>query len=299
MDQNRTKIDWLKIKSPVILKGNRHTAYRDPAAHYHDGLFRIFHTLVRREQDRRFYWYLGVIQSHDLVHWTEPKILTPRNQNLNFSSPGNVIRYRERWILCLQTYPFGGNQDARIWRMESEDLASWSEPEIMMVKGPDIPTEKMGRMIDPYLSQDKDDAKKWWCFYKQMHSLSMSYSYDLKTWTYFGRADAGENFCVLIDEDEYVLIHSPSNGIGIKRSKDLINWRDVGLYTLGQRDWPWAQGRLTAGHILDLRDQPEIGKYIMVFHGSTKEGMAIGEVHGHASLAIAWSDNLARWYWPE
>jgi len=126
----------------------------------------------------------------------------------------------------------------------------------------------------------------------------MSYSYDLKTWTYFDRVGAGENFCVLIDEDEYVLIHSPSNGIGIKRSKDLINWRDVGLYTLGQRDWPWAQGRLTAGHVLDLRDQPEIGKYLMFFHGSSKEGTTKLETHGHASLAIAWSDDLDHWEWP-
>ena len=49
------------------------------------------------------------------------------------------------------------------------------------------------------------------------------------------------------------LIHSPANGIGIKRCTDLVNWYDECLYTLGQRQWPWAQGRITAGHLLDLR----------------------------------------------
>lgn len=90
----------------------------------------------------------------------------------------------------------------------------------------------------------------------------------------------------------------PEHGIGIKRSKDLINWREVGLYTLGQKDWPWAQGRITAAHVLDLRDQLEIGKYLMFFHGSSKEGTAERETHGHASLGIAWSNDLDHWEWP-
>ena len=62
---------------------------------------------------------------------------------------------------------------------------------------------------------------------------------------------------VLTDADEYVLIHSPANGMGVKRSGDLRHWRDVGKsITLGQRDWPWAETRLTAGFGLfstDLR----------------------------------------------
>ena len=90
----------------------------------------------------------------------------------------------------------------------------------MRVKGPDVPREEMGRMIDPYLIRDKDDPNKWWCFYKQ-DGVSMSYTYDFETWTYFGRADAGENVCILVDGDEYVLIHSPGNGVGVKRSRDL------------------------------------------------------------------------------
>ena len=56
-------------------------------------------------------------------------------------------------------------ESPRIWR--GDDLLHWSDPELLRVKGPDIPRENIGRMIDPYLIQDKDDTRKWGCFYKQ------------------------------------------------------------------------------------------------------------------------------------
>jgi len=298
----RTAVNWAQLQSPIIVRGDSRTAYRDPAAHYHNGVFRVFHSLVTKENDGRYFWHLGLVESRDLHNWTEPKPLTPKDQNLNFSSPGNVVWFKDRWVLCLQTYPTPNNevhadQTARIWTMESRDLSNWSAPEIMRVKGPDVPVEEMGRMIDPYLFRDKDDTNKWWCFYKQ-NGVSLSYSYDLNTWTYFGRADAGENVCVIIDGDEYLTFHSPDNGVGMKRSRDLIHWEDHGLLTLGQKDWPWAQGRLTAGMVLDLRADPDFRRYLMFFHGSSSEGKGMWKSHGHASLAFAWSFDLNHWQWP-
>ncbi|MDP6038286.1 MAG: exo-alpha-sialidase [Candidatus Latescibacteria bacterium] len=297
------KIDFQKIASPVFQNGTRQIAYRDPAGHYHNGIFRVFHTQVHRKADGGCYIYTAVTKSDDLITWTEPEILTPKDQTLNYSSPGNVICYNNKWILCYQTYPTPenqsfGDQTSRVFTTESDDLDTWSEPELIRVKGPDVAREDMGRMIDPYLIPDKDVPSRWWCFYKQ-NGASMSYSNDLKTWTYFGNVKAGENVCVLIENNEYIMFHSPSNGVGIKRSKDLQNWTDHGLLTLGQDEWPWAQGRLTAGHVLDLRAEKGIGKYIMFFHGSSKEGKTEQETHGHSCLAIAWSDDLINWEWPK
>ncbi len=295
-------IDWVRLRTPIITRGDHRTAHRDPAAHYHDGVFRVFHSLVTRERDGRYFWRVGVVESKDLQDWTPPRPITPKNQKLNFSSPGNVVRHGERWILCLQTYPTPNNEvhadeTARIWAIDSEDLVNWGQPELLRVKGPDVPLEEMGRMIDPYLVQDKDEEGKWWCFYKQ-NGMSFSYSYDLKTWTYFGRADAGENACVIVDGREYVLFHSPDDGIGVKRSGDLVHWRDEGLLKLGQSDWPWARGRLTAGMVLDLRTEPGIGRFLMFFHGSSRQGKRMWKSHGHASLAFAWSFDLQHWEWP-
>ena len=233
------------------------------------------------------YYQLAVTKSTDLVTWTEPQLFTPRDLNLNYSSPGNVIRYGDQWLLGTQTYPRpvdnpNANQNARIFKMASEDLEHWGEPELLRVKGPHVPVSEMGRMIDAYFFPDKDHPHKWWCGFKQ-NGMGLAYTYDFETWTYYDKVVAGENVCVLVDReaDEYVLIHAPRNGVGIKRSPNLLQWRDLGIWTLGQsKDWPWARGRLSAGHVLDLRAEPGVGKYVVFYHGSTEEGVREQETHG-------------------
>src|SRR6476620_2861906 len=121
------KIDLSKLSSPVIFTGDRSTAFRDPAAVYHDGWFHLYFTLVKIEPDKQTFLYTAWSKSRDLVNWTEPKIFTPRDKRLNFSSPGNVVRDGDDWVRCLQTYPRPngeqfGNEDARIWTMRSRDL---------------------------------------------------------------------------------------------------------------------------------------------------------------------------------
>jgi len=300
------RIDFSAIKSPIILKGDETTAYRDPACIYHNGVFRLFYTYNLTEDDGKTYWVTAFSKSRDLIHWTKPKIITPKDRNLNFASPGNVIRYGDDWILCLQTYPTPkgekyGNENCRVWIMRSKDLENWGPAELLRVKGPDVPFEKMGRLIDAYLIEDKDEPGKWWCFFDD-NAANMSYSYDLKTWTYFNRIEAGENVCVLVDGDEYLMFHSPKNGVGMKRSRDLKNWQDVGgatpkdatgSITLGQKDWPWASQRLTAGFVLDLRNDPRVGRYLIFFHGEPPGGF-----RKYASLGLAWSDDLVKWDWP-
>ena len=295
------RIDFTAIPSPIVLRGSPQQAHRDPCGHYHDGVFRVWHSSIRGAADSSWSAATAVTESRDLITWSEPRDVTPRDRALNYSSPGNVIRFRDRWLMCLQTYPSRdgrpADHTARIFTMHSRDLAAWSEPELLRVKGPEVAREEMGRMIDPYLIEDQAEPRKWWCFYKQ-NGASRSWSRDLRHWTYAGRVDAGENVCLLAEKGEYTMFHSPANGIGVRRSRDLERWTDHGLLTLGQHDWPWAQGRITAGHVLDLRAEPGMGRYLMFFHGSSPAGCALREVHGHASLGLAWSDDLVHWDWP-
>ena len=300
-------MDLTKIESPIILRGDQSTAYRDPAILYHNHDFHLFYSLVEIEDDDYIFSYTAVSTSSDLLHWTPPRKLTLRDQLLNFSSPGNVIRFQQEWWLCLQTYPRPGytvdqiprygDQTSRIFIMRSIDLVNWSKPEILLVKGPQVHEEEMGRMIDPYLVQDKDQSELWWCFYKQ-NGVSLSSSTDLENWTYRGNYPCGENVCVLAEDNQYILFHSPSNGIGIKRSTDLVNWHDWGqLVTLGQKDWSWARGRITAGTVVDLRRLSGVEKYLMFYHGSGPETEKM-HFDNHASIGIAWSRNLLDWSWP-
>ncbi len=293
-------VDLAKIPSPILFKGDATTAYRDPAIMYHDGIFRMFYSYILTEEGKA-YWFTAVSRSTNLIDWTPPRILTPKDLNLNFSSPGNVVRFGDEWILCLQTYPRPngekyGNDTARLWIMRSPDLETWSAPEMLMVKGPDVPVEQMGRMIDPFLLQDKDDPGKWWCLYKQ-NGIRMSWSRDLRTWKEGWRILGGENACALVQGNEYIFLYSPDNGIGFKRSSDLKTFIAGGNITLGQRNWPWAKGRITAGYVVDLRAEKNIGKYLMVFHGSGPEDERT-LFDTHCSLGIAWSDDLQKWAWP-
>ena len=71
------------------------------------------------------------------------------------------------------------------------------------------------------------------------------------------------------------------------------------MLTLGQAEWPWAQGRLTAGFVLDLRGEPAVGKALMFFHGSEySETDPRGGFDNFASIGLAWSDGLKTWAWP-
>lgn len=290
-----------QLISPVLLAGGPKVAYRDPAAVWHEGRLTLFFTVTTIEPNGTVYMYVGSSSSRDLLDWSPIQLLTPRDQSLNFSSPGNVVRYDGEWVLCLQTYPRPngekyGNGDARLWFLRGPDLDRWSEPELIRVKGDAAPVRDMGRMIDPFLLRDKDDRAVWWCFYKQ-NGMSRSRSTDLRAWEYVGHADAGENACVVVVDNEYVLFHSPENGIGVKRSPDLLSWSDGGITTLGQAVWPWARGRITAGFVLDLRDEPGIEKYVMLFHGSGPEDEHTMFDY-NASIGIAWSDDLKEWRWP-
>ena len=296
-------VNFTQIASPIIFRGNAATAYRDPAAIYANGYFYLYFTLVQIDPDKQIFQCTAWSKSRDLVHWTPPVIFTPRGHSLNYGSPGDVVRFGDEWVICLQTYPrpngeLYGNSDSRIWIMRSHDLEHWGPPELLQVKGPEVPREKMGRMIDPFLIRDKDDSGKWWCFFKQ-RGISMSWSDDLKTWHFVGSIPAGENPCVIVDGDHYTLFHSPANAIGVKTSKDLRKWNDDGTIFLGQKEWPWAQGRLTAGFVLDMRKDPHVGKALMFIHGSDyPEADKRGGFDNFASIGLAWSDDLKTWDWP-
>jgi hypothetical protein len=302
--KSNTSLSLDSLASPVLLAGDERNGFRDPAALFHDGWFYLYFTLMRKEDDDISYSYLAWSRSRDLIRWDAPETLTPRDKSLEYGSPGDIIRVGREWIICLQTYPRPhgeryGNRDCRLWTMRSSDLQTWSTPELLRVKGPEVARSAMGRMIDPFLLKDKDRKNLWWCFYKQ-NGISISRSADLSHWEYVGKTDAGENPCVIVDKDEYVLFHSPPNGIGIKRSPDLLTWRDEGVLTLGQENWDWAKGRITAGFVLDLRHEKRIRKAIMFFHASRfSEEDPRGGFDSYASIGIAWSSDLKHWEWPK
>jgi hypothetical protein len=293
-------IDFGKIKNPIF---DCEPAYspRDPAAIYHDGTFRCFHSAFERRNNRNFF-YLNMCESRDLVSWGNVRRLT--TSELNFSSPGNIIRIKDKWTMCVQSYPIQpgkihGGEESRLWLMESSDLITWSEPYIIKEEGCEGKWTDSRRQIDPYLLHHDN---KFWCFYKTNGSMGVLVSDDLDTWEealqdrpVLSPEDTPdgatvENPCIIEKDDEFIMFFAPcreGRGIGVARSQNLMDWGDVRY--LDFPELSWASGGPTAPMVLDMRE--ELGKWLMFFHGDRDQifGSAIG---------IAWSDDLENWIVP-
>lgn len=282
----------------LLIRGDAVHAFRDPTAFYHNGVFYLYCTYVETEESGDIFMYTVSMKSTDLIHWSTPERLTPRNKSLNYSSPGNIVLHDGKYVMCLQTYcrengEKYGNQNSRLFTMTSADLEHWEEPQLLPVKG-NIPPENMGRMIDPYLIFDRQTGR-WNCFYKQ-NGVSRSDSPDFLNWNYCGNISGGENVSIVEKDGGYYMFHSPQNGIGIKYSEDLSHWTDIGsLLTFGQDEWEWAKGRLTAGFVLPYEEDGHT-IYLMFFHGTGPEDeQTIFDTH--ACIGLAWSDDLLHWNW--
>ena len=113
-----------------------------------------------------------------------------------------------------------------------------------------------------------------------------------------GHAQAGENACVVEYNGGYRMFSSPENGIRVMDSHDLVNWRQsMDDLTLGQAEWDWAKGRLTAGFVMENeKGFGNLPHWIMFFHASRYPETI--EFDSYASIAIAYSDDLMTWRWP-
>lgn len=274
----------------IIFKGNDKYAYRDPACYLHNGTYYLFFTISEKD-DGYMYNYVAMSQSGDLREWSQPRILTPKNRELNYCSPGNVIKHGEEYVLCFCSYPLivpfsersSADDNARLFIMKTKDFQQFSDPELLNPKG-DVSKKELGRMIDPFIIK-KDDI--YHLFFKQ-NGISYAQSPDLVNWEYCGKRDGGENACVIEYDNEFLLVHSPKNGICFAKSNDLINWEEYHFTTLEQEQWDWAQGRVTAGFA--MQPQPEFPyRYALFFHGSEN---VYPETHGNATLAVAFTNDF-------
>lgn len=306
-------VDFSAIQTSQLLSSTETIGFRDPAAIFYGGRCYLYYTHVELDADGWTYMRVGLSISDDLVHWEPPRLLTPRDRRLNYSSPGCVLQIGNEFVMCLQTYPtcgnpagnHFGNASSRIYLTRSRDLLSWSQPELMRVHGDGVSEAEMGRMIDPYIAEDVRRKGHYRVFYKQhpkgvphertpqgypVEYMSFSSTDDLQHFRYEGYTRCGENVCVLPVQDGYRIYHSPQNGIGCLKTHDFLTFEEEPPLTLGQSAWPWASARLTAGFVLDGTMEPGVHRYLLFFHGDTPHSFPFS-----ASLGMAWSRDLNHW----
>lgn len=273
---------------------------RDPAVIFWDGNYHCFYTHIDRNRAARRGWQLALarITSPDLRRWSKPEILL--DSPLGFSSPGNVIRTEEGFVLCLQSYPINpgevyGNQDCRLWLMKSRDLLTFESPVMVSENGCMAEWAETRRQIDPYLVSRE---AAYYMLYKTDGCLGLLKSEDLMRFEEVSALpliassqtpdhSTVENPCVIRVGNGYRMFFAPcrkGRGIGTAESQDLVHWE--GIRYLDFPEVPWAAGGPTAPMVLD--DRSRSGKWLMFFHGDTE-----GE-HGGA-LGMAYSDDLENW----
>jgi sucrose-6-phosphate hydrolase SacC (GH32 family) len=246
------------------------------------------------------YNHVGLSKSQDLINWTKPEILTETDKLKNYCSPGCIIKTKDEYLLCITSYPmpepysvrYYADQTARLYIIRTTDFETFSEPEKIYAKGKNLSQKEEGRMIDPFIFENKDKKGEYILLFKQ-NGISLSRSFDMVNWKYEGSVDGGENACILIRNNKYLLIHSPDNGIGLAESNDLKVWKEIKNITLKQKEWDWASGRLTAGFAMESKGNTKY-KYILFFHGSRKESFP--ETHGNATLAMVFTDDFETFY---
>lgn len=274
----------------ILFRGNDQFAYRDPTCCRCGDLYHLFFT-VSEKDGGYMYNRIAMSSTRDFREWSEPVMLTEKDYHLNYCSPGNVILRNGEYVLCFNSYPMpfpfaersAADETARLFTMRTKDFVAFTPPELLNPKT-GIPTKDAGRMIDPYILEH---GGMYHLFFKQ-NGVSLSRSWDFDSWEYLGHAEGGENACVLEQEDGFLLIHSPRNGIAFSRSADLMHWTPAGLTTLGQDRWDWAEDRITAGFAMEA---PEWSghRYVLFFHGSRN---VYPETHGNATLAAVFTDDF-------
>jgi len=119
----KDKIDFSELSSPIIFRGDHKHAYRDPAVIFHNGSFYLYFTLSETAADGGYYNMTAYSISPDLVHWTFPKIVTPRDRSLiSFATKANGLSVSRRirrptGKYSAQTTAEFGSCAARTWRI--------------------------------------------------------------------------------------------------------------------------------------------------------------------------------------
>lgn len=312
-----------------ILNDMPEFAIRDPAVAFHGGRFYVYYTYVDFRREGNIYISTHMRTTEDFVTW-------PRTHEVfggpnHYSSPGNVFRHpvSGRWAICIQSYPFGpgkdmGDERCRLFVAESDDLVTWSEPQVLVAEGAQHNYNDSVRQIDPYIVLDGDRA---WCYYKTEGELGVLVSDDgLETWTEalpdrpaIGRShmptgETVENPYVVRHDGKWWLFVSPCSAprkIAYAVSDSLTDWPKVEY--LDFPDLPWAPHGPTAPAIVDLHvirgagdpaslklrrtghaDSTGLPRWLMLFHGDCEPRNT-----GHeAALGLAVSDDLIHWIEP-
>jgi sucrose-6-phosphate hydrolase SacC (GH32 family) len=201
-------------------------------------------------------WAVACAFTKDFVHFEQDCDVSPKG----FASPGDVVRWRGRWLLPYQSYPAS---PVRLCFSESTNLSDWSAPRFFLEDAAQLPWNGQRRVIDPSLVVDGDTLH---CFFvgsavhqdargKSVRANLMGHAITrdpkLAQWEILTRQapligwsdrapDGVENTMIFKTGDHWTMIYSEGladQHLAIATSQDLRAWKLEGPVNIPRQSW--------------------------------------------------------------
>ena len=243
-------MDLKKLSNPIWKRSDN---LRDPSVWKSaDGYHLFYSRYSNNDWTKPENWSIAHVITKDFVTFEEDRDISAKG----FASPGDVIRWKGKYILPYQSYP---EVPTMLCYSTSDDLENWSKPVFFLEEAVHLPWNQANRVIDPTFVTE---GERLHCFFvgtDRVHYASatnlVGHAYtddpELKEWTIttvdsplIGTCEDGpdgaENVTVFRNNNEWVMIYSEglkSQHLAYITSKDLIYWGNKGKITIPEQSW--------------------------------------------------------------
>ncbi len=243
-------MDLKKLSNPIWKRSDN---LRDPSVWKSaDGYHLFYSRYSNNDWTKPENWSIAHVITKDFVTFEEDRDISAKG----FASPGDVIRWKGKYILPYQSYP---EVPTMLCYSTSDDLENWSKPVFFLEEAVHLPWNQANRVIDPTFVTE---GERLHCFFvgtDRVHYASVTnlvgHAYtddpELKEWTIttvdsplIGTCEDGpdgaENVTVFRNNNEWVMIYSEglkSQHLAYITSKDLIHWGNKGKITIPEQSW--------------------------------------------------------------
>ncbi len=243
-------MDLKKLSNPIWKRSDN---LRDPSVWKSaDGYHLFYSRYSNNDWTKPENWSIAHVITKDFVTFEEDRDISAKG----FASPGDVIRWKGKYILPYQSYP---EVPTMLCYSTSDDLENWSKPVFFLEEAVHLPWNQANRVIDPTFVTE---GERLHCFFvgtDRVHYASatnlVGHAYtddpELKGWTIttvdsplIGTCEDGpdgaENVTVFRNNNEWVMIYSEglkSQHLAYITSKDLIHWGNKGKTTIPEQSW--------------------------------------------------------------